>query len=197
MNVDGLFEELVSRWSREEPLRVDELLDRAGPNAEALARLIDVFLERAPRHAPTPEARAAVAALAARVEHEPPLLAARLRARRPLSEIVDAIVAAAQLPVSADGLVQSYYQRLEGGLLDPRGVSETVWTALRGLLEPDVQRLAELGFRSPASASSAVAFRRAASQAYPAASYAAAEPASPPEDVLRGVELLFTTEAAD
>jgi AcrR family transcriptional regulator len=197
MSVDALFEELVSRWTSEEPLSVDELLERAGPNAEELARLIDAFLERAPRRTPTPDARAAVEALAARIEHEPPLLSARLRARRRVSEVVAAILSAGRLPASAEALVQSYYQRLEGGLLDPHSVSETVWAALGSVLGSDAQRLAQLGFQPPAPASVALTFHRTASPEFRASGKPVDESGGPSVDVRRKVELLFTGVAAD
>ena len=53
---DQLLDELVGRWTRGEPLAVDELLTRAGPRSDELATLIDSFLERAPRREPSPEA---------------------------------------------------------------------------------------------------------------------------------------------
>ncbi len=70
--VEQLLDEFVGRWTRGEPLAVDELLVRAGPQADELAGLIDAFLERAPRREPTPEALAFVRSL-----DEPPLLRAR------------------------------------------------------------------------------------------------------------------------
>ena len=41
-----LLDEFVGRWARDEPLAVDELLVRAGPEADELAGLIDRFSTR-------------------------------------------------------------------------------------------------------------------------------------------------------
>jgi hypothetical protein len=199
MSVNVLFEELVSRWTREDPLHVDELLERAGPDADELARLIDAFLERAPRREPTQEARAAIAALTGRLEHEPPLLSARIRARRRVSDVVQAIVSACELPATAEELVRSYYQRLEGGLLDPRGVSGAIWAALGKLFGLDVRKLAQGGFSPPRAATRpAILFQRAASSDFSSGPAPAAEtPSTAPDDVRRRVDQLFTGESAD
>jgi hypothetical protein len=198
-SVDALFEEFVSRWTREEPVDVDGLLERAGPGTDELAGLIDAFLERAPRRAPSDRAREAVAALAARLESEPPLLAARVAARQRVRDVAAAIVAACALPAEAEQLVRSYYQRLEGGLLDPEGVSERVWSVLEKLLGDAAHKLASAGF-SPGAVvrgQPAVAFQRRASADFAAAS-AGPAPAGrelPPE-VRREVEALFTGRRA-
>ena len=41
VTVEQLLDEFVGRWTRDEPLAVDELLVRAGPQADELAGLID------------------------------------------------------------------------------------------------------------------------------------------------------------
>ena len=82
ITVEHLFDEFVDRWTRDEPLEVDELLVRAGPQADELAALIDTFLERAPRREPTPEALAFVRSL-----DDPPLLRARQARRLKLDDL--------------------------------------------------------------------------------------------------------------
>jgi hypothetical protein len=187
-----------ARVTTDRPLRVDELLARAGEGAGQLAQLIDAFLERAPRREPTENSRAAVAALATRLEREPPLLSARLRTRRRVSDVVQAIVTACQLPAAATELVQSYYQRLEGGMLDPRAVSAAIWAALEPLLGPDARKLAMTGYGAPpAPVRSVVLFQRGATDGFAAARVAAEPEESVSADVRRRVALLFTGSTAE
>jgi hypothetical protein len=194
--VDALFEEFVSRWSRDETIHVDVLLERAGPEGDELARLIDEFLARAPRREPSAEARSAVAALAERLEREPPLLSARVAARARVRDVAAAIVTAFTLPAEAEQLVRSYYQRLEGGLLDPTGVSDGVWSVLERVLGPAVRNQALEGFRHKRVAfTEAIAFQRLADadQVLPAAGEAASPPREElPARVRRRVDELFT-----
>jgi hypothetical protein len=193
--VDALFEEFVARWTRDEPVDLPALLDRAGPDSDELAALVDAFLERAPRRAPTPESQQAIAALAARLEREPPLLAARVAARKRVVDLTDAIVAACGLPAEAEQLVRSYYQRLEGGLLDPRGVSGRVWTVLECTLGPAARKFALEGFSPPPAVGAApmAAFKRAATPDFAAPADAAAPaPEQPADGLRREVEQLFT-----
>jgi hypothetical protein len=198
--VDALFDEFVTRWTREEPIDVAGLLERAGPDTDELARLIDAFLDRAPRREPSDESRAAVKALAVRLGAEPPLLSARLAARRRVGEVTAAIVAACALPAEAEALVRSYYQRLEGGLLDPRGVSDRVWTVLELLLGSSVRAVASEGFSVRYEGSAhGLAFRRLASAELQATEAHAPSPAArdqPADDVRRQVDELFTARAA-
>ena len=198
IGVDALFEEFVAGWSKAETPDLAALLTRAGPGREELANLIDVFLARAPRGEPSPAALQAVGALSARLAQEPPLLSARVVARKRLQEVVDAIVAFCELPVNAGQFVRSYYQRLEGGLLDPNGVSNRVWTAIEQAVSPVAKKLAFEGF-APAPAQGGMLFKRAASEdrAAPASFAAAAEPmpaaaSLEPDKVERRVAALFT-----
>jgi hypothetical protein len=195
-SVDALFEEFVARWRRDEMISVDALLEQAGAESDELARLIDAFLARAPRREPLPEARAAVAALAARLEQEPPLLAARVASRARVRDVVAAIIEACALPAEAEQLVRSYYQRLEGGLLDPKGVSNRVWAVLEQVLGPAARRQALKGFSHKHVAfRESLAFRRLADvdPARPAAAVGVPSPREElPPDVRRRVDELFT-----
>jgi hypothetical protein len=193
--VDALFEEFVTRWTRAEPIDVGGLLARAGSETEQLAHLIDTFLERAPRREPSDESRAAVAAMAARLEREPPLLSARVAARRRVRDVASSIVSACALPDSAEPLVRSHYQRLEGGLLDPRRVSDQVWSVLERLLGPAVRAQAHAGFSAKrVGFAEPLAFQRLAR--VDASAPAAAAPARTSDElsleVRRQVEELFT-----
>jgi hypothetical protein len=199
-SVDALFDEFVTRWTREEPIDVAGLLERAGPDTDELARLIDLFLERAPRREPSEASRTAVSALAARLGAEPPLLSARVAARRRVGEVTAAIVDACALPREAEALVRSYYQRLEGGLLDPAGVSDRVWTVLERLLGSSVRAAASEGFSIKLEGfAHGLAFRRLASAEMQVTKADAPRPAArdqPADDVRRQVDELFTARAA-
>jgi hypothetical protein len=198
-SVDALFDEFLTRWTREEPIDVAGLLERAGPDTDELARLIDTFLERAPRREPSEASRTAVSALAARLGAEPPLLSARVAARRRVGDVTAAIVAACGLPAEAEALVRSYYQRLEGGLLDPGGVSDRVWTVLERLLGPSVRAETSEGFSITLEGfAHGLAFRRLASaevQVMGAAVPRSAAGDEPEDDVRRQVDELFTGAA--
>jgi hypothetical protein len=193
-SVDALFEEFVTGWASDNPVDVTRLLERAGPETDELARLIDAFLARAPRGEPSAAARAAVAALAGRLEQEPPLLAARVAARARVRDIAEAIVKACALPAEAEQLVRSYYQRLEGGLLDPKGVSDGVWSVLERVLGPTVRTQAFEGFSPKRSAfKGSLAFHRLANagSAMPEAASAPRPREGLSPDVRRRVDELF------
>jgi hypothetical protein len=182
LTVQQLLEEFVGRWTRDEPLAVDELLVRAGPQADELAGLIDRFLERAPRREPTPEALAYVRAL-----DDPPMLRARQALGLKLDDLTTALVSRLGLGDWALPKVRRYYQQLELGQLDAGGVTASVWDALSGLLGRDARRLAEFEPAAP----TAEAMFRVASADYdmPLAEYAAAAKAEPELDE---VDRLFT-----
>jgi hypothetical protein len=194
--VDVLFEEFLAGWTHDEPADLDSLLKRAGPASDELARLIDTFLARAPRRSPSEDARNAISAMAAPLEREPPLLAARVTSRKRVRDVVQRILAACGLPAEAESLVRSYYQQLEGGLLDPRGVSVRVWTALEQTVGPAARKLALEGYTPTAPTAPAIAFHRAASSTFD-------EPLPPPslgetdEDLRSRVASLFTAEPVD
>jgi hypothetical protein len=150
---EQLLDELVSRWTRGEPLAVDELLARAGPRSDELAALVDAFLERAPRRAPTADALAFVRSLDA-----PPLLRARQARKLKLDDLVAGLVERLGLPEDARARVRRHYQELELGQLDPAGVAVSVWVALAGLLGRDARGLAGV---SPTAISAPAMFRAA------------------------------------
>jgi hypothetical protein len=145
---DQLLAELVGHWTRGEPLEVEELLQRAGPGADELASLIDAFLERAPRRAPTQDALAHVHALD---QPPPPLLRARQARRLKLDDLAAALTQRLGLPDAACAKVRRRYQDLELGRLDPAGVAASVWAALAGLLGEDAPGLAASPAAGPLS----------------------------------------------
>jgi hypothetical protein len=192
-----LFEEFVAEWTSGKPVDLEVLFERAGPQAHALGRLVDIFLERAPRRQPSAESKRAVADLAARLERrEPPLLAARVVARRRVREIAAAIVSACGLPDEAEKLVRSYYQRLELGLLDPAGVSNRVWAVLEQAVAPAAKALAVQGYPYSPSLHPDASFQRlaAGSAAFPAAAPAQG---SVPSELERDVAALFIGSKLD
>lgn len=145
--LEQLLDELANRWTRGEPLAVDELLTLAGPRSDELAALIDAFLERVPRREPTPDALAFVRSL-----DEPPLLRARQARRLKLDDLVAGLVEKLGLPADAGAKVRRRYQELELGQLDPTGVATSVWDALTGLLGRDAKGLAATPLPTPAAA---------------------------------------------
>ena len=180
--VEQLLDDFIGRWTRDEPLAVDELLVRAGPQADELAGLIDRFLERAPRREPTPDALAYVRAL-----DDPPLLRARQALGLKLDDFAEALVARLGLGEGARRKVRSYYQQLELGQLDASGVAASVWDALSGLLGRDARQLA--AFQPPAPAAGAMYRVATADYDVPSVAYAQAAKAEPELDE---VDRLFT-----
>lgn len=135
-DVDRLFDEFAAAYVRGEQPDLPGYLARAGDDAEELARLVDVFL----RVAPAPEASEEDAAvMQARLEGEPGLLALRNRRSRRVDEVVASL--ADELGVDDRARLKRYYQRLEGGLLDPHRVDQRVWDALRGLFHVNVRNV--------------------------------------------------------
>lgn len=152
-STEQLFEELVGRWTRGEPLAVDELLLRAGARSDELAGLIDAFLERTPRREPTPAALAFVRSL-----DEPSLLRARQEQRLKLDDLTAGLIKTLGLPAAARAKVRRYYQDLELGQLDSAGVAASVWDALSGLLGRDAR---SLGVMRPAAHAAPAMYRLA------------------------------------
>ena len=131
ITVEQLLDEFVGRWTRDEPLAVDELLVRAGPQADELAGLIDRFLERSPRREPTPDALAYVRAL-----DDPPLFRARQAQGLKLDDLAAALSRASVSARWRVPKVRRYYQQLELGQLDASGVAASVWDALSVAIRP-------------------------------------------------------------
>ncbi len=127
--LETLLDELARRHARGEPLDVELLLTRAGDRADELARMIETFLARAARSVPSDASLAFVRSL-----DEPPILRARVARKLRVDDLVDAIVEACGLRPESRRKVRRYYQQLEGGVLDPEPVAESVWEAITSLL---------------------------------------------------------------
>ena len=135
-DVDRLFDELAAAYVRGERPDLPAYLARAGDDADELARLVDAFLRVVPPPEPSEDD---VAVMRARLEGEPGLLALRTRRGRKVDEVVDEL--AVRLEVDDRPRLKRYYQRLEGGVLDPHPVDERVWDALRDVFATSVRNL--------------------------------------------------------
>jgi hypothetical protein len=183
-DVETLLDKLARRHARGEPLDVQGLLREAGPDSDELARLIDRFLEQAPRQQPSEDALSYVRAL-----EDPPLLRVRRERRLKIDDVVDSIISACQLPADSHAKVRRYYQMLEGGVLDPHGVATRVWDALAAAFGRPVEALARAASSTPGMAAPAM-YRRADAAFDLAETTAAARPQAQPES-LDEVDALF------
>lgn len=135
-DVDRLFDEFAASYARGDRPDLAGYLTRAGDRAGELARLVEVFLRVAPAPEPGDED---VAVMRARLEGEPGLLALRRTRARKVDEVVAEL--ASRLGVRDVTRLRRYYQRLEGGTLDPRPVDERVWDALRAVFAVNVRSI--------------------------------------------------------
>lgn len=152
-----LFDEYATAYARGERPRVAEYLDRAGPGADELSRLLDRFLVAAPRREPDAQALAIVGSW---LENEPPLIGLRVQRGIKVDAVVKQLVGELGLDAKKADKVKRLYQRLEGGLLEPSKVSSRVWDALGGLLGPGVKEAR--GWRPGELRGAAAAFYRRA-----------------------------------
>jgi hypothetical protein len=136
LDVDGLFDEFAAAYVRGEQPDIGTSLARAGDEADELARLIDAFLLVAPAPEPRDDD---VAVMHARLGGEPGLLALRKRRARKVDDVVSDL--AERLDVDDLPRLKRYYQRLEGGTLDPGAVDQRVWDALRELFVTNVRAI--------------------------------------------------------
>jgi hypothetical protein len=186
-DVRDLFAEYADAYARGDQPEAREYLARAGAGADELARLLDDLLVAAPRPPADADAFAVVSAWA---EGEPPLVHLRASRGVRVDEVVDAIVEDAGLAAGKREKVKTYYQRLEQGLLDPRGVSERVWGAVRRLVGPAAEAAVAWQNRP---AGPGLAYFRATGVA-PLAAAAMREPTPQPER--DDVDELFTSSDA-
>jgi hypothetical protein len=131
LDVVALFEEYAAAYSRGDRPRAQEYLERAGPAADELAKLIDGWLRAVPVPEPDDETTALVDAW---TTGQPPLVQLRSRRGVRVDDVVDAIVTALALDPGKRAKVKRYYQRLEQGLLDPGRVSRKVIAVVTGLV---------------------------------------------------------------
>jgi hypothetical protein len=133
-----LFDEFVDAHLSGQRPDVREFLLRAGTVSQELGVLIDRFIEHAPIEEPD---RETVIALTARLEHLTPLTAARRRLPLKVDDVVERLREMLGLDESSRARLRVAYQELEAEQLDPAGVHQRVWEALRSILGLDPRRL--------------------------------------------------------
>jgi hypothetical protein len=136
--VAQLFDEFVDAHVSGERPDVREFMLRAGSESAELGLLIDRYLEVAPIEEPDEET---VVALNARLEHLTPLTAARRRLPLKVDDIVERLREILGLATASRARLRVAYQELEAEQLDPAGVDDRVWDALRSILGLDPRRL--------------------------------------------------------
>ena len=159
--VADLLAEYADAYARGERPRAEEYLARAGGQADELAQLLERFVRAAPVRGPD---AASVALTEAALTDQPPLVALRASQGIRVDDVVDALSERLDLEKSKRAKLKDYYQRLEGGLLQPGGVSRRVWDVLKTILGP---RSEELGRWEPRDAAAGKVYMRAATPIAP------------------------------
>ena len=147
-HVAELFAEYADAYARGEHPRAEEYLARAGGQADELARLLERFVRAAPAREPD---AATLALTAAALTGEPPLVTLRASQGIRVDDVVDALVEQLDVDESKRAKLKGYYQRLEGGLLKPSGVSIRVWEVLKNVLGPRSEELGRWELRTAAA----------------------------------------------
>jgi hypothetical protein len=178
-----LFAEYADAYARGERPRAEEYLARAGGQADELAGLLERFVQATPAHEPDAETLALTEAW---LTGEPPLVGLRASKGVRVDEVVDALVERLGLDPAKRAKVKRYYQRLEGGLLEPSRVSRKVWDVVTSLIGP---RSEELGAWQARPAAAEAVYLRTAEPA--AAAPLFAEPGDAEADE---IDLLFLGE---
>ena len=117
VDVTELFEEWAARLARDERPDPREFIDRAGPQGEELARMMDRYLRASRPPRPDEETVELVRAWGA---GESPLAALRARQGVEAESVVDDVMRAFHLSNEKRVKVKRYYEELEAGVLDPR-----------------------------------------------------------------------------
>jgi hypothetical protein len=157
--ITNLFAEYADAYARGERPRADEYLARAGAQADELARLLERFIRSAPARKPD---AATLALTEATLTGEPPLVSLRASQGIRVDDVVDALVERLDVDEPKRAKLKGYYQRLEGGLLEPAGVNQRVWEVLKSVIGP---RSEELGRWEPRAAAAGEVYLRAAEPA--------------------------------
>jgi hypothetical protein len=157
--VVDLFADYADAYARGEHPRAEEYLARAGGQADELAKLLERFIRASPAREPD---AATLALTEGALTGEPPLITLRASQGIRVDDVVDALAKQLDVDDSKRTKLKSYYQRLEGGLLEPAGVSRRVWEALKGVLGP---RSEELSRWEPRTATAGAVYMRAAEPA--------------------------------
>jgi hypothetical protein len=161
-----LFDEYAAAYAGGERPSAEDFLERAGAERDQLAALLGEYLRRAPVRPPSEDDQRHVGLLLA---EEPPLLALRVERGLRIDDVVHALIDQLGLDETKRAKVKRYYQQLEGGLLDPGGLSKRLRSALGDVLGSAAE-----------SAISWTAPSRAAPTFLRRAEYAEAAAAAPP-----------------
>jgi hypothetical protein len=129
--VSQLFDEWAASWARGERPDPRTYLQRAGHHRDELTRMMDAYLQLAPRPEPDPDR---VELVQAWLRGESPLV--DLRARRGLKrdDVVDSLLQTLGLAAGKRPFLSNRYHELEAGLLEPGRLSERLVVSLAGVL---------------------------------------------------------------
>jgi hypothetical protein len=133
-----LFDEYAVRYARGEQPDPVLYLDRAGDSANALAQMIDRFLQWAPPPAPD---EVAVALMGAWLAGEPPLRELRVKRGLRVDDVVHQLSAEFDVDLALTGKLRRYFQRLERGALETGRVDGRVFEALAEALQTSAAML--------------------------------------------------------
>lgn len=132
-----LFDEYAAAYARGDRPDAEAFLTRAGDDRQELAALLEEFLRRTPAPKPTEDD---VRLLGLMLAEEPPLLSLRVRRGIRVDDLVSAVIERLALDPAKRLKVKRYYQRLEGGLLDPDRVSKRLRAALAEIFGTPVEQ---------------------------------------------------------
>src|SRR6266536_2241291 len=133
-----LLDEYAAAYARGERPEASDYLERAGGEADELARLIDGFLSAAPR----PDTNAETVELfEGWVAGESPLLRMRVARGMTRDRAIDALVDRLDLDRQKRAKVKRYYHQLESGVLDPARVDRRVFDVLADALRANAADL--------------------------------------------------------
>jgi hypothetical protein len=118
---------------------------------------------------------------------DPPLLSLRVGQGLRVDDVVAALVDRLELEPGKSAKVKRYYQRLEGGLLDPRRLSKRLRVVLADILGASAE--AAVAWTAPQATAGATFLRRADYVKQPASEApAAAEPGDEIDQLFMGGE---------
>lgn len=182
----ALFDEYASAYARGERPDARELLERAGKDADELARLIDEFLRAAPVPEPEPDV---IELLEGWLAGDTSLLRLRVVRGMTRDRAVEELVDRLDLDRKKWAKVKRYYHQLEAGLLDLDRVDRRVFAALADALHARASDLSSWRPR-PLPVEMSAAYRRTQEQAA-LDSMAPASPASKSDEDYDEVDGLF------
>ena len=141
-----LFDEFAAAYAAGDDPDLRAFLARAGDDLPAFAQLVDRFLAGSD---PPPVSEERLSLMRGWMGGDPPLL--KLRKERALKrgEVVARLTRLLGLSPDREPKVLRYYHRVEGGLLDSRGVDQRVWAALAEIFGRDVRELADWRWVAP------------------------------------------------